>query len=214
MFRKSLIILICAFISNSLFAQVSIYDIQYTTISSGGSYPSLYEGQYITTGGIVTATDYSGGRYFISSSQGGAWNGIFIYDNNYFPTIGDSILVSGLITEYQGYTEVKNLTSFAIISSSNTLPPTANISTADVTSEAYEGVLVEINDCSVASLYDSYGNWEVNDGSGNCSVRPGIFNLQEYLNDLGIVEGDEEVKRALEIVLTQGDTYKCLLSFR
>ena len=27
-----------------------------------------------------------------------------------------------------------------------------------------------------------------------------IFNLQEYLNDLGIVEGDEEVKRALEIV--------------
>jgi hypothetical protein len=27
-----------------------------------------------------------------------------------------------------------------------------------------------------------------------------IFNLQEYLNGLGIVEGDEEVKRALEIV--------------
>ena len=27
-----------------------------------------------------------------------------------------------------------------------------------------------------------------------------IFNLQEYLNDLGIVEGAEEVKRALEIV--------------
>ena len=63
-------------------------------------------------GGIVTAINYLGGRYYISSSTGGAWNGLFVYDNNYSPNIGDSILISGTIDEYNGYTEIKDLSSF------------------------------------------------------------------------------------------------------
>jgi len=39
----------------------------------------------VTTGGIVTVTDFDGGRYFISSSEGGAWNGLFIYDIDKLP---------------------------------------------------------------------------------------------------------------------------------
>ena len=148
--RKFLIVILYTLISNFVFAQVCIYDIQYTTVSGDGSYPSLYNGQSVTTSGIVTATDYLGGRYFISSSEGGAWNGIFVYDNNYSPTIGDNILITGLVAEYQGYTEIKNLTSFEVISTSNTLPETAKIGTGDITSEAFEGVLVEINNCDVS----------------------------------------------------------------
>jgi predicted phosphodiesterase len=178
--RKLLTVILVALISNFVFAQTDIYDIQYTTVSGDGSYPSLYNGQNVTTGGIVTATEYLGGRYFISSSQGGAWNGIFIYDNNYSPTIGDSILITGLVYEYQGYTEIKDLTSFEVISSLNTLPEPAKIASADVSSEAYEGVLVELNSCTVSSIYDAYGNWWVNDGSGSCSISAGIFNLKDY----------------------------------
>ncbi len=180
MHKSNIIIIIFIFISSTSFAQTSIYDIQYTTISGGGFYPSLYSGQSVTTGGIVTATDYLGGRFFISSSQGGAWNGLFVYDNNYLPNIGDSVLISGIITEYQGYTEIKNLSTYQVINTSNPLPQTATISSADVSCEAYEGVLVEINNCSVSALYDSWGNWEVNDGSGICSVRPGIFDLEQH----------------------------------
>ncbi|MBN1250720.1 MAG: metallophosphoesterase [Bacteroidales bacterium] len=178
--KKILIIILFTFISNYLFAQTSIYDIQYTTVSGDGSYPSLYNGQSVTTGGFVTATDYLSGQYFISSSNGGAWQGIFIYDNNYSPNIGDSILITGLVTEYQGYTEIKNLTHFEVISTLNLLPETAKISTTDVTSEAFEGVLVETNSCDVSSIYDTSGNWWVNDGSGDCEISTGIFNLKEY----------------------------------
>jgi len=161
-------------------AQTSIYDIQYTTDAGDGTYPSLYNGQQVTTGGIVTATGYSGGRYFISSSQGGAWSGIYIYNNTYSPNIGDSIIVTGTVYEYNGMTELKDLSSYTVISSSNPLPEPVLIPTNDVTSEAYECVLVKVNNCNVYSVYDNYGNFAVNDGSGYCEIRPGIFNLKNY----------------------------------
>ena len=178
--KKSLVSIVISLIPFLLFAQVSIYDIQYTTNSGDGTYPSALSGQVVTTGGIVTATDYLGGRYFISSSNGGVWNGIFIYDNTNSPTIGDSILITGLVYEYNGFTELMDLNSFEVKSSSNPLPETAKISSNNVTDEAYESVLVEVNNCSVSSVYDGYGNWWVNDGSGACEIRPGIFNLMDY----------------------------------
>jgi len=176
--KKYLFILLCLFPA-LLIAQTSIYDIQYTTNSDDGTYPSPYVGQTVTVGGIVTATDFLGGRYFISSSNGGAWNGIFIYDNNYSPTIGDSILITGNVVEYSGYTEVKDLTAYSKISSGNTIPTAAKIATKEVTNEAYEGVFVEVNDCNVSTVFDSYGNWGVNDGSGEGEIRSGIYNLKE-----------------------------------
>jgi len=161
-------------------AQTSIYDIQYTTDAGDGTYPSAYNGQQVTTGGIVTATGYSGGRYFISSSHGGAWSGIYIYNNTYSPSIGDSIIITGIVYEYNGMTEIKNLSSYTVISSSNPVPEPVHVSTNDVTSEAYECVLVKVNNSNVYSVYDNYGNFAVNDGSGYCEIRPGIFNLKNY----------------------------------
>ncbi|OFX23818.1 MAG: hypothetical protein A2041_00935 [Bacteroidetes bacterium GWA2_31_9b] len=174
--KKSLLLIFVLF-PFLLSAQTSIYDIQYTTNSVDGTYPSLYNGQSVTTGGIVTAIDYLGGRYFISSSQGGAWNGLFIYSNTNSPAIGDSILITGTVFEYSGFTEIQNLSSFQVKSTSNILPETAKISTNEVTAEAYEGVLVEVNNAAVSQIFDSYGNWWVNDGSGACEIRPGIYNF-------------------------------------
>lgn len=177
---KKLVFIFLILIPRILYSQVSIHDIQYTTnAGTNSTYPSPYEGQVVNTGGIVTATGFSGGRYFISSSAGGAWSGIYIYDNTNSPSVGDSIVITGQVYEYNGLTELKSLTAFEIISSSNPLPPPAQISTAQVTEEAYEGVFVEINNCTVTSLYDAYGNWAVNDGSGECTLRDGIFNLQD-----------------------------------
>jgi len=156
-----------------------IYDIQYTTIAGDGTYPSLLKGQTVTTGGIVTSINYLGGRYFISSSQGGAWNGLFVYDNTNTPTIGDSILITGTVTEYSGYTEILNLTSFEIKSTGNPLPETAKIQTNQITNEAYEGVFIEVSNCNVTSVFDEYGNWFVNDGTGTCEIRPGIYSLKD-----------------------------------
>lgn len=178
--KKYLIIAIGLTICKFAFAQTSIYDIQYTTNAGDGTYPSSYNGQIVTTGGIVTATNYLTGQYFISSPQGGAWNGLFVYSNSYSPNIGDNILITGLILEYQGYTEIKDLTYFSVISTGNALPETTNISTGEVTSEAYEGVLVEVNSCNVSNVYDTGGSWKVDDSSGACDISTGIFNLKEY----------------------------------
>lgn len=176
---KKLIATLSIIVPLVLNAQVSIYNIQYTTNPGDGTYPSGYAGQVVTTGGIVTATDYSGGRFFISSSQGGGWNGLFIYDNNFTPTLGDSVLITGTVYEYRGYTEIKDVTSYSVISTGNSLPPATKIAASDVSNEAYEGVLVEVNVCEVSTAPDYAGNWQVNDGSGACEILPGMFNLYD-----------------------------------
>lgn len=175
---KRFILIILILLPSIIYSQISIYDIQYTTNAGDGTYPSPYAGQVVTTGGIVTANNYSGNRFFISSSIGGAWNGLFVYDNDQYVELGDSVLITGTVFEYNGYTEIKDLTSCVVKSVANSLPQTAIITTAQVYDEAYEGVLVEINNSSVSSTYDAYGNWGVNDGSGECIIRDGIFNLE------------------------------------
>src|SRR6056297_1376971 len=158
-----------------LMGQISIFDIQYTTEAGDGTYPSLYAGETVTTGGIVTVANYNGGRYFIASSNGGAWNGLFIYDNTNAPAVGDSIVLTGLVFEYNGMTELTDITAFDVESSGNPLPDPANITTAIVTDEAYEGVLVQVSDVNVTSAFDEYDNWNIDDGSGECIVRSGIY---------------------------------------
>ena len=163
-----------------ILADVSISEIQFTLDAGDGTYPSPLAGQTVTTGGIVTATDFSNGRYFISSSEGGAWNGIYVYDDSHSPTIGDSLYFHAEVYEYHGFTELKSLSNFSTVSSGN-LPPSAfQTSTSDIAGEeAYESVLVEVNNVGVTSGYDSYDEWRISDGSGECIVSNEIFNLAD-----------------------------------
>ena len=48
---------------------ISLYEIQYTDEAGDGTYPSALNNQTVTTGGIVTAINYLGGRFFISSQE-------------------------------------------------------------------------------------------------------------------------------------------------
>ncbi len=158
----------------------SIYDIQYTTNPGNGTYPSPLAGQYVTTGGIVTAINYNNKNYFISSPAGGAWNGIFIYDDEYSPAIGDSIMIQGQVYEYNGFTEIKSLSSFSVVSSGNPLPPPAQVSTQTVNNEeAYESVFVVINNPTVSQAYNEWGEFKVNDGSGSCYISCGFIDLED-----------------------------------
>ena len=158
----------------------SIFDIQYTTNPGGGTYPSPLEGQTVTTGGIVTAIDYDNNGFFISSSNGGAWNGIYVYDDDQNVLPGDSIIVTAEVYEYNGLTELYGLTSCFVESTNNPLPFASPISTyAAYNEEAYESVLVEVQNASVTQLYNTYGGWLANDGSGNCYINEGFFSMEE-----------------------------------
>jgi len=142
---------------------LSIYDIQFTENFNGNSY---YNNQTITTSGIVTASD--GMKYFIQDGNG-AWNGIYVYDSNN-PTIGDHITITGFVFEYNNMTEIKELTNFNINSNGNTLPEPTLLTTNNANSEQFEGVLLKVVGATCTNTDMGYGEWMVNDGSGDLII--------------------------------------------
>ncbi|MBC8385883.1 MAG: metallophosphoesterase, partial [Candidatus Cloacimonetes bacterium] len=176
---KKYFVLIFSLISLISAAQTSIYDIQYTQVpGSDGYYPSPLAEQYVTTGGIVSGINFDTDHYFISSSNGGAWNGIYIYDDTHFPAVGDSIILSGQVWEYHGLTEIRDVSSFETISSNNPLSP-VSVSTDEINNqEAFESVFVTVTDISVSSQYNEWSEWQIDDGSGECFIGIGFLDLE------------------------------------
>jgi DNA/RNA endonuclease YhcR with UshA esterase domain len=153
-------------------ANLTIFDIQYTSDPSGNS---PYSGQNITVSGVVTGVVRVGnskGMYFIQDGTG-PWNGVYCYDRDRFPEEGDSVLVSGTVIEYFGLTEISPVSGFQLLKKGTLVPepvvlPTDSFSSNNPNAEAYEGVLVATNRVSVTSLPNSYFEWNVTDGSGPC----------------------------------------------
>jgi hypothetical protein len=141
----------------------TIYDIQ------GQQDDSPYEGQVVSTTGVVTAN--FGDSYYIQDGSGG-WNGLFIYESGRNPFVGDSIVLTGEISEYYGKTEMLNITDYYFISSNNTLPEPVIVQTGGV-SEEHEGVLVKVNNalCTDDNYQANYYMWTVDDGSGELRIH-------------------------------------------
>ncbi len=172
---KHILLLLIIYLSITAIFSTTISDIQFTVDPSGDS---PLEGQIVTITGIVTATGYynDGENYFfISENDGGAWSGIYIYHPDTGVQIGDNVEVTGTVSEYYGFTEIISA-SISVISSGNPLPLPTEISTNDLSNEEmYESVLVTINNISVTELPNQYGEWYVDDGSGECQIDNGIF---------------------------------------
>ena len=157
---------------------VSIYDIQYTDSASGDS---PYVGQTVTTTGIVTAMGFSGydDNFTISTPDGGAWNGVYVYMSGATVAVGDEVEVTGTVEEFNGYTEISGYNdpvTVNVLSSGNNLPDPIVITTSQLSNdEANEGVLVRIENVSVVEEPDGYGQWFVDDGSGSCQIDDGLY---------------------------------------
>ena len=185
------IILIIFILYITILCSISIYDIQYTTDPGpDGTYPSPYDGQIVTTGGIVNAVDFNNGRFFITSSWGGEWNGIYIYDNDQNVAVGDSVIIEAEVYEYWGFTELSNLISCNTISSGNVIPATGFTSISNAINEAGESTRIAIgfqNNLTITQTYDEWGQWKVADATGECTISTGFVNLEEL--DIPIIEG-------------------------
>ena len=174
---KAMLLIACLWIG--VLQAVTIYEIQYTTNPGNGSYPSDLAGQYVTTQGIVTAYGYAGNNgYYISMPEGGAWKGLMVYDDAHAPLPGQLIEITGQVWEYYGLTEIRSVTAYNLLSSGNPIPPAVIISTAQSNDEEYEGVLMEVQDAVVTNGLNSYGEWTVSDGSGNCTINDIFFDQQ------------------------------------
>ncbi|HOK87094.1 MAG TPA: T9SS type A sorting domain-containing protein, partial [Tenuifilum sp.] len=107
-----------------------------------------------------------------------AWNGVYVYGvNNSLGTIaqGDSVEVIGTVDEYNNLTEIKSVSYLKKINSGNTLPTPVDVTPAQAASEAYEGVLVKLNnvECTVADA--GFGEFTVSDGTNTINVDDFLY---------------------------------------
>jgi len=148
---------------------VTIHDIQYSTTPP---YVSPRNGQAIITSGVVSAIYNKG---FFMQDAYGPWNGIYVFDSAHAATAGvvrgDSITLSGTVSEYQTYTEIGSLTGLTKISA-GTIHPAYPVTKANSTTEELEGVLVTLTNipCVDASGSPTYGEWTVYNGTDSTKI--------------------------------------------
>lgn len=159
-------------------ATLMIYDLQYTGNPTGGSSP--YVDSTVAVTGIVIGTEFSDYRdgFFISDPGGGPWSGILVYDPSLTPALGDSVRVTGQITEHYEITEFTAGARVEVLGT-GTIPEPWPIRADEMqdSAEAYEGILAKLDTCRVTSISDwnSYGQFDINDGTGTGTI----------LNDFG-----------------------------
>ena len=152
---------------------LTCYEIQ------GQADASPYDGDDVTVTGIVTV---GGDEYYagtgtaqyavIEDATGGEWSGLVIYGyDGILDSIerGDSVVVSGYVSEYYGLTEVV-VNSVDFDDPGHTIPAPREINTSDVTEEKWEGVLVCVKDVTVTNADLGNGEWAVEDGTGEARI--------------------------------------------
>lgn len=172
---------------------LTIHDVQYTPFLNGRS---PYLGATVTVSGVVTADTASLGRSPLNTAgtntwylQSGyqPWNGIWFDDtlrvlltlNN-----GDSITITGNVTEDFDVTQITNLTGPPIVHSTGVaLPAPVTVTTGtfgptvgngNPAAEQWEGMLVRLNNVQVKDIAPTFADpteFSVDDGTGPILVR-------------------------------------------
>jgi endonuclease I len=145
---------------------VTIHDIQ------GEAAASPYDGLPVITQGVVTAQH---ALYFVLQDGAGPWCGIWARGSSP-PSVGDSVTVFGTVSESDGINAGNTLLLGAQVlgSAPATAPPSpSSVATATASTEAYEGVLVDVEGADCVDTNLGAGVWLADDGSGGCAV--GIF---------------------------------------
>jgi len=146
-------------------AEVSIAEIQ------GTGDTSPYANQTVTTSGVVSVVNGTNG-YFLQDGTG-PWSGIYVFGNPGALVRGDDVTITGDVVEFNGQTQMSNVSATTVNSSANALAPTT-ISTADGNTEPYESVLVKVVNANCVSSGD-FGQYTVNDGSGTVLVDDVLY---------------------------------------
>ncbi|TNE54126.1 MAG: T9SS type A sorting domain-containing protein [Bacteroidetes bacterium] len=141
----------------------SIYEIQFTADASGDS-PMI--DKRVRTGGIVSAWKSDG--YYIQDNSG-AYNGVFVYDTINKPSTGDSLTMVAKVKEYNGLTELTEVDEYMEVSTGNTIHDIVTLPTGSVSTEAYESVMVRVENAQVTGLLSS-NRFNSDDGSGDVMV--------------------------------------------
>jgi hypothetical protein len=165
------------------YPELSIYEIQYSTDPSGDS-PEI--GNTVITSGIVTAI--VDGGYFIQDGQG-PWNGVYVYDSDNSPSIGDKVEFNAKVDEFYNLTELKNVSGYTLVSSNNDLPLTDTITTGQAKEEAYESVLIRMIEAECTEAPNNYGQWKIFNSGDTVLVDDEIFQYTPTVEQLYNITG-------------------------
>ena len=123
----------------------------YTIQGSGAA--SSFDGSIVTTEGIVTG-DFQGANqldgFFIQDATGdgnpATSDGVFVFNTTFNVNVGDYVRLTAEVDEFNGLTELKNLTSLTVLSSGNPLmaPVSISLPVASIDAfESFEGMRVQ-----------------------------------------------------------------------
>jgi len=188
-------------ITITISSPITIQDIQYTTVQGEYCYETPMAGETVITSGVVTAVkpgEYS--NFFLTQPGVNSWGGIYVYDTSVNPQVGDELILSATVNEYYSFTQLIDVTSSSTVSSGNSINP-LSISTGDLgiacsfEGEGYESMLVKVSNVTIEDV-DEFGNWVINDGSGQAMVDdyffdgdwPSVATGDEYGSITGVVE--------------------------
>jgi len=166
-------------------ALLPIYDLQYTTVAgTGGTYPSLYVNETVTTTGTVCA--HLSGGYIIADAPA-PWQSLYIYNGTSAkPELGAKYLVRGTLLEYYGMTEFSYPGQLYLDDGDDVCAPTLVTAAqapynSAAASERYESVVVEYHNITITAV-DSYRALFV-DGSGGTGA---IAKMGYYPPDMAV----------------------------
>ncbi|MBM2840441.1 MAG: hypothetical protein HW412_969, partial [Bacteroidetes bacterium] len=185
--------------------------------------------QLVTVRGIVTVASEFGGPSYIQDNSGGM--GIFGSTFSAGVTIGDEVIVSGLIQPFNGLFEIVNPILHSILSSGNIVEPIAATASQIANDgaggvEVFEGRLVRLNNVTVAGTgtWGSGVNYPLNDPSGTTEIRidnntnlvgqpipPGAFDLiavgGQFTSGPPFIGGYQVLPRFTNDILSSGPIF-------
>lgn len=151
-------------------------------------YPSVLDGGTVTVTGFITAVAENGTFYIQDDTE--ILSGVYVYDQDQTFAEGDSVTFSATVDEYYGWTELKNVSNETVHSTGNTIFAPVAVTTGDLgggcseQGENYENMLIKLTNVTVTKTKNSYGEWYVDDGSGECQIDDQFFAITPRVGDV------------------------------
>lgn len=199
---------------------ISIYGIQYNADNPGSTgitrCPSPESGNPVTVTGVVTGVDPNDPGNFYLQDADSLWSGIYVCSSGRAVNRGDSVSFTGVVSEenldFGRYTRLEDIASFQLLKSGAAVFDPITITTGQLSgscsyrAEAFEGMLVRINNFVVAGGVDADGRWLVDDGSGDVHIGNDYFNYNPAVNEslvsiTGVVSGFNDNNGMMYVIL-------------
>jgi phosphatidylserine/phosphatidylglycerophosphate/cardiolipin synthase-like enzyme len=136
----------------------------------------------VTVRGVVTVAQQFGGPAYIQDASGG----LAVFDLSFenAVSIGDEVAITGTVTQYNGLTELANVTLHKTYSRGNDVVPVA-VTVSQLLKdgvngiEQYEGMLVQLNRVTVRDAQGSpFTTWTVTSSGTNFWLHSGTDSVQ------------------------------------